>query len=270
MTYDARESSVEGGNPVELYEFKVGSETFRYTSSELEILAAANTWLPENITRGRVARTTDDKEDRVQIEMPASNQFASLFLLIAPGNKATVTIRRVHRDDGNVITYFKGYIHGIGFSKDGRTAVFAVLPITSAKSQQIPRFTYQFLCNYTLFDADCKISEATYTHALSVTAVSGAVLTVSGAGALGADYFENGFVPFGGEYRLVIAQGGTGNNDLTLLVPFKTSPLNQTLDFRAGCKHRLSQDCNTKFSNAINYGGFAFVPTKNPFETGLD
>jgi uncharacterized phage protein (TIGR02218 family) len=271
MTYDARESSVESGNPVELYQFNVGSETFRYTSSQSEILASGSTWDPiDGLERGRVARTTDDKEDRVQVSMPADDPFASLFILIAPGNKATLTIYRVHRDDGNVITYFKGFIHGIGFSEDGHKAIFAVLPITSAKSQQIPRFGFQSNCNYTLFDSDCKISEATYTHDLTVTAVNNDVLTVSGAGALGADYFENGFVPFGGEYRLIIGQGGTGNNDLTLLVPFRTSPLNETLSFRAGCKHRLSEDCNTKFSNAINFGGFAFVPTKNPFETGLD
>jgi hypothetical protein len=270
MTYDSREASVEAGNPVELYEFNVGSETFRLTSSELPITAAGNTWTGGNIERGRMARTTDDKEDRIQISMPSTNAFAQLFLLIAPGNKATVTIRRLHRDDGNVITFYKGFIHGIGFTEDAHKTVFAVLPITSVKSQQIPRFTYQGLCNYTLFDADCKVAEASFTHSLLVTAVNGAVLTVSGAGALGADYFENGFVPSGGEHRLIIAQGGAGNNNLTLLVPFKTSPLNQSLDFRAGCKHRLTTDCQTKFSNHLNFGGFAFVPTKNPFETGLD
>lgn len=272
MTYDARESSVEAGNPVELYEFNVGSATFRYTSSGTQITAGGLTYLPENIKKGRLARSNTDREDRVQIALPTSNIFASQFLLIAPGKQVSLTIRRTHRDDpdGEVKTIFKGFIHGISFPDNGRKAVFTAFSITSARARQMPRFNYANLCGNSVFDTNCKVSEASYTHSLTVAGVNNEILTVSGAGVLGTDYFENGFVEYDGEFRLIMAQGGTGNNDLTLHVPFQTSPLGLALDFRAGCKHRLSEDCDTKFSNAINYAGFKFVPTKNPFATGLD
>ena len=37
----------------------------------------------------------------------------------------------------------------------------------------------------------------------------------------------------------------------------------------AGCDHTIAT-CKTQFDIVVNYGGFAFVPTRNPFESGLD
>ena len=270
MTYDARESSVEAGNPVELYLFAYGTTTHRYTSSEQSVSALSATWNPENIKRTRIKKMSHSGNDKVQVQMPSSSTFAKVFKLVAPGYRISCTIYRLHRDDGNVVTYYKGFAFSAGFNDHGRTSLFAILPITSVKNRQIPRDTFSGLCNNDLFDSQCTVNEATYTHNLNVTAVSGDKLTVTGAGALGADYFENGFVVWDGEYRTIIRQNGTGNNDITILVPFTTTPLGQTIGFRAGCKKRIGTDCHTKFNNKINHGGFPFVPENNIFETGLD
>lgn len=268
MTYDARESSIEAGNPVELYQFAYGNTTLRYTSSEIEVTALGYTWTPENIKRTRIKKASHSSNDKVQVQLPAESTFAKAFKLVAPGFRVSTTIYRLHRDDGNVVTYYKGFAFSAGFNGNGRTAVFAILPVTSVKNRQIPRDTFSGLCNNDLFDEQCTILEASYTHNLPVTAVTDEVLTATGAGSVGgADYFEGGFVLYDGEYRLIIDQSG---DNLTLHVPFSITPLGQTLGFRAGCKKRISTDCHTKFSNKINHGGFPFVPTKNIFETGLD
>jgi len=36
----------------------------------------------------------------------------------------------------------------------------------------------------------------------------------------------------------------------------------------AGCDHSVST-CAARFDNLANYGGFPFIPTKNPFSTGV-
>lgn len=36
----------------------------------------------------------------------------------------------------------------------------------------------------------------------------------------------------------------------------------------AGCDHSTST-CQSRFDNLDNYGGFPFIPTKNPFSTGI-
>jgi len=53
-------------------------------------------------------------------------------------------------------------------------------------------------------------------------------------------------------------------------LPFSTSPMGQTVKCNKGCKHRVTADCLNRFANTANYGGFPYVPKKNPFQTGLD
>lgn len=76
----------------------------------------------------------------------------------------------------------------------------------------------------------------------------------------------------GDDHRLILSQSG---DDVTLLLPFPETIVGSTVVLLAGCDHSITT-CDTKFntpedtlSNVINYGGFAFVPNKNPFETGL-
>jgi len=71
---------------------------------------------------------------------------------------------------------------------------------------------------------------------------------------------------------LIVAQSG---DDLQLLLPFPQSAVGREVILFAGCDH-TPEVCDDKFdtpedtdSNLINFGGFAFVPTRNPFQTGL-
>jgi hypothetical protein len=269
MSYDAQETSTESGQPLELYEWALGATTYRFVGSELPYTLSGSIYSPESIDRSDIANSADDKADRIEVRMPSSNAFAQNFTSNPPGSTATLTIRRVHRTDGanEAKIYFKGVVHGVGFAEEGKQAVIMVVPLTSQKSKMVPRYTFQSLCNYALFDADCKVSEATYSHDLTCSATSADTITLTGAGVFGADYFEAGFLEYAGEYRLCIAQS---TDVLTILLPFATDPTGFVVKARAGCKKRLATDCNLKFSNAINFGGYQWVPTKNPFETGLD
>jgi hypothetical protein len=99
------------------------------------------------------------------------------------------------------------------------------------------------------------------------SAVVGDVYTVDGLTAKGAGWAIAGVLvnPTSTDFRLIIAQT---NDQVTVLMPFPTSLVGQTLSVLAGCDHTLPT-CKTKFNNVINYGGFMFVPHKNPFATGL-
>jgi hypothetical protein len=69
----------------------------------------------------------------------------------------------------------------------------------------------------------------------------------------------------GVDRRLILSSSG---DVLTLLLPFTSSPLGSTVIVFAGCDHTIAT-CKSKFNNVVNYGGFAFVPTKNIFQTGI-
>lgn len=273
MSYSSFETSVEAGQPVELFEFRIGLETFRYTSSQLEIVNGGLTYAPSPITRSDIGIAINDSSvERLEVIVPADNAFAAKYKTYPPGQRATFTLRRVHRPDPEAITLFKGTLRNISFSEDGRQAVMQFLPLTSGFGRTIPRFTYSGQCNHMLYDARCKIDKdnPSFKHQSQVTAVSGVTITVAGVAAFSgsfADFFVAGYVEFDNDFRAIVAQSG---DVLTLISPFGVNPLNEIVIVRAGCKQRIVEDCTNKFNNAINFGGFPWVPKKNPFITGLD
>ncbi len=84
-----------------------------------------------------------------------------------------------------------------------------------------------------------------------------------------ADHFVGGFCRFPAgsldDARLILAQSG---DVLTLLIPFAENVLGSNIDLFAGCDRSLDT-CDSKFAAVPNYGGFPFVPRKNPFGTRL-
>lgn len=280
MVFNTIETSTESGQPIELYEFTIGTTTTRLTSSENDVLltSTSKTYTATNLQRsGLATETNSSTSNRLTVTMPAEHDFVVQFRTIPPGQRAFLTIQRLHRDDlggsEDRITIFKGTIRNISYTNNCREAVLYLLPLTSAFSRHIPRRTYQSLCPHMLYSPSpaCTLSkdDPLFRYFGTVSAVNGDVITVTGAGSFSglADFFEAGYVEFNNDHRDIEAQSG---DDLTLIVPFLISPLGSTVICRAGCKHRHITDCKNKFSNQFNYGGFPYVPKKNPFETGLD
>ncbi len=281
MTYEAFEESAEGSQPIEVYKFTLGAQVFKYTSAEDTITIGADIYAPIAISRSNLRQGPEERDSVLEIEVPTDNAFAGLYLSIVPGDRAKIVVQRVQRPDfpgPEVITIFTGFVQGVRFTNQGKTATIAALPTISVTSRPIPRFTYSSLCNHLLYDTGCKVDETDSAFLLDnalVTAASGNTITVAGVAAKGAsDFFVSGFVAASGnsDFRLVIAQSG---DVLTLLLPFPFAVVGTTVDVLAGCDHTIAT-CDSKFftpevvtSNVINFGGFAFIPTRNIFETGL-
>jgi uncharacterized phage protein (TIGR02218 family) len=75
------------------------------------------------------------------------------------------------------------------------------------------------------------------------------------------NYFAFGRLTFGGEMRLIVAHTGA---TLTLNAAFRaTLQAGASVVAVPGCD-KLLATCAAKFGNAVNFGGFPFVPLKNP------
>jgi len=278
MSFDAFELAQETGRPAELYDFRIGGDSFKLTSWAVNVtIPALGTFEAETVLRSAITKEATGEEPDLNITIPADSPFVLAYQKESvPGKRSTMILFRTHIDDPaqETIVFYKGAVATVTFSKDGREASVLVVSAMKAQSQEMPRSTYQGLCNRSLYDNQCQISDVDpdFQKFLNVSAVSvdGLVLTVDSAGSFGADFFEAGFIEFAGEPRMVVAQGGAGNNDLTIRVPFESSPLSQTVRVLAGCKHRVLTDCFTKFNNTDNFGGFPFVPLKDIFRNGLD
>lgn len=275
MTFAAYETATETGQPIELYEFRIGAESFFYTNNQVSVTVASLTYAPLPIARDKLTKTAEsNQKEGLTVELPGDNPFVRKYVSIAPGKRATMTLKKLHRPDVAVetVVQYKGVVQSVTFTENCDKATLMISPLTAAKSRPIPRLTYQSLCGHMLYDARCKILETDpdFEKFLLVEAVTdgGRVLQLDDADTFGfADFFVNGFVEYQDDFRLITAQSG---ELCTLLLPFGTSPISQVVRVLAGCKHRISEDCFTRYDNVVNFGGFPFVPTKNIFVTGLD
>lgn len=275
MTFASFETSGEAGTPVEVYEITAGATSFFYTSAEDDQLVGAQTYTAvEGLRRGVQTEGPEKRENEFAIRLPTFDSLAQIFVGVLPGFRVQMQVRRFHRDDTptpEVIQIFDGFVETAKFEEQGKVTVLVARTALGAVGHTIPRRAYQGSCNHVLYDPlTCKVDDtdpAFRASALSVDSQVSSTLTVA-AGLMGtyADGFMNGgFVEVIGvsDFRLILSHT---SNDLELHTPFTTTPT--LINVFAGCAHTIAV-CGSKFDNVIEYGGFAFVPVKNPHQTGL-
>lgn len=269
-SFDDFEISREQSRPLEIYEIVLGTETFRYTSAEDTVTVSAEDYEPTTISRSPTFQGADSKNKDLVITLPPDNDFANRYVDVVPGVKATVSITRLQRDEtpefNTQVLIFKGQVLSARFPDDGNVAEVLVRSQEAALNRKVPRFTFMGSCNHVLYDSRCGVDPSQFDHTGNASAVSGSVITVDGAGASGLDFTGGFCTPVSApDFRVIISQSG---DDLTLLLPFFASPLDQDVQVFAGCDRLVTGDCGTVFDNVLEFGGFGFSPTRNPFESG--
>lgn len=267
MTFQEHEESVEGGRPIELYHFSIGLEDYYYTSAEDTVVFGGNSYVSRQIKRNSPDQSTEEGRSKLELTMLSDDPLCSRYIGVAPPTPMYVTVTKFHRSDltdGRVL--WSGRIIMATYLNSAALCKLTAVASESVLSRQIPHFKYQGLCNHFLYDDNCTISPLLYRYVGVATDIAGELVTVAGLQAdKGAGWAVGGKIVIGVDVRPVLAQSG---DVLTLSMPFASDPTGQTAEVYAGCDHTLAT-CNSKFANAINYGGFAFVPTKNPFQTGI-
>ena len=270
MTFDAQETSVEDSQVLELYQFVFGAETFRFTSYNEDINWSGLLYTATQISRSETQNSVEDAINQLTVTMTLDNPVAQKFIANVPGDVGSVLVLRANANDvaEETIVLFEGFVASVKFDGELQAQVLCN-PSTNVFQRAGPRFTYQGICNHVLYDAGCKIARSAFDYTGLVSAVSGSTITVNGLAAQGVGWAVGGFVqaPTAApeDKRMILSQAG---DVLTLLLPFSITVLGTQVDVLAGCDHSLTT-CNTKFSNVINFGGFPYVPRKNPFNTTL-
>lgn len=273
MTYDATERSVQSGAPVELYEFArttvdlstpcmpitTTTVLYRYTSADADVNFESNDWTATPIQRSAVEATREMNRNNLTLTVPRNFEIADLFRVSPPSDVILLTVYRYHRDDANKVVLWMGRVLNCEWG-DG-LARLTCEPVATSMRRPGLRRLYQKQCPHVLYA--CGVDRTAFDHATTVSAISGSTLTVA---SLGAHPYAGGFVewtPSAGavERRFIRSFSGT---DLVLSRPFDGLAVSDDVTVYPGCDHTMAT-CDTVFNNLPNYGGFPFVPTKNPF-----
>jgi hypothetical protein len=274
MAFETVEESVEDGQPIELYSFENLEEQFYYTSAQETITYSGRNYIPVPIKRSPPEIQSSQSDRRIIVEMPITNPFALRYVPTLPASPDHMTLYRYHSTDGGtpeVVLYFSGEVSNVAFTEN--RAKVNVLSDGRVLGTVIPKQTCRNLCNHVLYDTRCGVNQASKTTATNVVAISGGDLevTLSGSGlsakASGGAYKGGVMSRNNIENRMVLKYTDLGGDQVKffIMIPFQFLEVGTPIDISLGCTHSIGT-CDSRFNNVERYGGFPYVPRKNPFQ----
>jgi len=262
MSYASKELSVQDSMPVWLVRFVQGAVTYQYNTSNESLTRLASLWNPAVLVLGDIEITGEIPKSTLALKLPYDNPLAATFIGYSPDVITTVTVWRTHADDTDVRVLWKGRV--LSAPVDGHIVTLNCEPVFSSLKRRGLRRVYQRTCSFAFFERGCNVDPDDYKHTLTVTAVNGAVVTVTGASAY--DLARGTLQAPDGTIRMIVKQA---LNVLTLMRPIQSLALEMAahpggfaVDLFEGCQHTRSA-CTAK-GNLGNYGGEERIPATNP------
>lgn len=259
LTYATLEASAHGAAPVELYRFTSGLRKWLYTSADVAIIHATETYQPYALKRGAFRQTQELTKAGLEINAPRTLPLLADSLASPLIDVVRLTIYRRHRSDTEVLTWWNGRVEGVRFA--GGEATISCVPLATALKRIGLRRPAQRQCPHALYDVGCNLSAAPFSLSGSLVSHIGATVT-SGVFATRADgWWVGGKITLAGTLRFVVGHAG---DTLTLTAGVPGLAQNAGFVVAPGCNHTPAI-CNSKFTNILNFGGAPWFPVKNPF-----
>ena len=255
--------------PVELFKFSRGVANWYYTSSDIDIDFGGNTYLAEPIQRSKIVSTQEIGKTTLKINMSIRNVFANQFIEQSPTDIIRVEITRFHTNELDPATTFRGRLVNVEFAEN--EIVLTCQPSLSSLRRPGLRKLYQTACPHVLYGAPCSLSRNTFAVETILTAVNGLVLSsgdfnISIDPTYDATWFSGGFIELnqGGLInRRFITDHDNASGAITINLPLSGAVVGASVTAFPGCDHSPAT-CHEKFNNILNYGGFPYIPQKNP------
>lgn len=264
MTYAAIETSAQDGAPVELYRFTMGAAEWFYTSSEADVEYDGETWLSRPITRNSLAQSPERIRNNLQLQVPRTLEVAEIFRVSPPSDIVAVTLLRYHRGDAESVVLWMGRLLSVAFKQ--ATADLSCEPVSTSARRTGLRRLYQRQCPHVLYSSACGVMKIYHAWSTTVTGINGVNIDVA---SLEDKPYAGGYIEFdngeaGIERRFIRSAAVTGTG-LVLSHALPTLEVGSSITVFPGCDHTTAT-CRDVFNNLPNYGGFPYIPQKNPFD----
>lgn len=265
-TVDVLENSNHGGMPIYLFQFKLGTKVWGYTSSAREMVFDGVIHKPVPVSTTTIQQSLDPSQDSVTITIPDSTEVAQLFLGSGPSTTVYAFIKETHLGAGTSITHFQGEVTDRKIPKVGQCSLICNY-ITVSFDKNGTRMAWSRTCQHALYDGQCRVEKSLFAVQTTIDYLDGVNVGSVAFGAFPTDYFSGGFFEWasqGGVLNTRTIDKHTGSN---FLVFGFTDGLGvgMTITTYPGCR-RTTDDCLNKFNNMPNYGGYPGIPGKSPFD----
>lgn len=273
MSFEERETSVEGGLPASLFLIEYGdtdSSYFAYTDFDQPVTFGNVTYLPIVIGREKIETSGSLDKSTLNIDITPNASVVALFQNSPPSHKVRLTIFQGHADDPDLD--FKVVWTGriIAIAKKQRFATISAEPISTALRRSGLRRHYQYGCPWVLYGQQCGVNSEDRKVTPVTTNVQGNYLEFADGwqDTWEKIKFQQGYIQWVEPQTLVTQTRTVLTVDPTLnrLIINGGLPglvVGATVSVYLGCNHQMS-DCNDLHGNIINFGGQPWIPKDNP------
>jgi hypothetical protein len=258
---------------VELFRIICEADVWTMTSHDVNQIYNSGTgdevYLKTAISRTEMESKSQLTKASVTINIPIDHPLANYMLITYFEQSVTMTI--FEKIDSNVSVFWKGRLSNIQPSNTTLSLVFESI-FTSLRRPGL-RATFQRTCRFALYGKGCLLDPAAFAIPGVVSTIVSNVLTIPAAAAFANGYFLGGMLaaPDG---TLSYITGHIGS-DITvqrisksMLTSFELTGAATAVTIYPGCDHSR-MTCHEKFNNVLSYGGFDWIPSKNPMADSI-
>jgi uncharacterized phage protein (TIGR02218 family) len=251
----------------ELYRVTEANTVWTFTSSNEPETYNGETYTPRICGHDDISDKGQVTKSQLDVSFPLEDSFAQHVINSAVDAVIKLTIYSKD-ESGAYFTEFRGRFSTT--SLDGEDQIKITFENVFSSNRQVGvRPLFQRSCRYGVYNGGCKLNINTFKAAGTVTAMSadGRTVTCTGANAQPDGYYTAGVIIFSdGTMRYISSHVG---NTLTLIRSSDT--LNSqfaasgpvAVFIAPGCTQQ-TDICGSRFGNVLNFGGFPYIPLKNP------
>jgi hypothetical protein len=248
----------------DLYRIITGAAVWTLTSADERVKYAGEWYEPVAMGRGGITLKNELSKSNLEVRLPLGHLLARFLLSAWQEQLTSLTVFR-QKDSGTAVIW-KGRLTSTLPDDASVRLVFESI-YTSMRRPGL-RARFQKSCRHPLYGRGCTLDPEDFAQAATVTAISGRTITVPEAALEVDGFFLAGMVKApDGTLTYVTSHTGTqlALNRLSagLAAAFGELGPGFAVTIYPGCAHNYAT-CRDKFANDDNYGGFDYIPTKNP------
>lgn len=268
MSFEAKEQSIQDGKPVVLYAFNRGAKRWCYTSADRDIEYGGDTYSKIGaISDSGFTQSGQATVDDLKVTISASSGIAAIYHGTPPSDTVYLTVRNMHYGDGFAVIQWVGIVQQVRQASAAKAEIVCQALGATLQREGL-RLGWDRMCPHTLYDHRCKVDKTAYVvEVAAITGLTGVHITAPEFDTKPDHHFDAGFVEWDLgdgviERRPVEVHLG---DTVTLLAFTDGLAIGDSLRIYPGCRRTITE-CDEKFDNHLNYGGFPLLPGKSPFD----
>jgi hypothetical protein len=254
----------------ELYKFVEGSIVNTQTSGNVPVSYLSETYEPWSLKRAVVQVKNELTKASLEITLSLDNPIAQRHLSTTVDSVVSLTI--FQQTDATTNVVWKGRM--VKVKPEAKVVKLVFESIFTSLRRFGLRARYQKACRHTIYQGlpgmGCGVNKALHAYEDDVVSLSGSTLTMTDLSLYPDGRFAGGMIETLDDnvFRFVTAHVG---NVLTLSRPYDhlaqlvaaADPALVAINVYPACKNNMD-DCLDVFDNLDNYGGFPWIPSRNP------